>query len=178
MDFSQLCIGRASVRAYRPEPVPNEILLQVLKAGGMAPSACNKQPCVFIVITDAALLQAVKESYPRDWFNTAPQIIIVCGDHSISWKRPDDDKDHCDIDVAIAADHITLQAADLGLGTCWICNFDIKKLTETLKLPSHLEPIVMLPIGYPLNPISIGKKRKAPDELYFENGYQKPLSIG
>lgn len=175
MDFNQLCTERASVRAYRPEPIPNEMLLQVLNAGRMAPSACNKQPWLFIVVDDSELLSQVREAYPRDWFNTAPQVIIVCGDHNASWKRPVDGKDHCDIDVAIAVDHLTLQAADLGLGTCWICNFDSQKVVALLNLPPHLEPVAMLPIGYPAAPAPSEKNRKTTNEVFFKNALNYPF---
>ncbi len=176
MDFNQLCIERASVRAYRPEPISDEILLQVLEAGRMAPSACNKQPWLFIVVDDPKILQQVQQAYPREWFNTAPQVIIVCGDHSASWKRPEDGKDHCDIDVTIAVDHLTLQAADLGLGTCWICNFDPQKILALLNLPPHLEPVALLPIGFPAAPSSIDKKRKPMHEVFFKNGWSTPFT--
>ncbi len=175
MNFNQLCIARNSVREYKPTPVPSPIIHQILEAGRMAPSACNKQPWLYIVISDAQLLCKIKETYPRQWFNTAPQVIIVCGDHSASWKRPEDGKDHCDIDVAIAVDHITLQAADLGLGTCWICNFDAKRVTQILDLPPHLEPIAMIPIGYANNSSAVEKIRKPHHDTCFENGWKKPL---
>ena len=55
---------------------------------------------------------------------TAPCVIVICGDHGASWKRKADGKDLCDVDVAITTDHMTLQATELGLATCWICNFD------------------------------------------------------
>jgi nitroreductase len=60
-----------------------------------------------------------------------------------------DGKDHTDIDVSIIIDHMTLAAAEQGLGTCWICNFDALKCAEILQLPSNIEPIAYLPIGYP-----------------------------
>ncbi|NLI61622.1 MAG: nitroreductase, partial [Clostridiales bacterium] len=82
------------------------------------------------------------------WLKQAPVIIVACGDHSQSWKRGDG-KDHCDIDVAIAIDHMTLAAAEEGLGTCWICAFDAELCHEILELPEDMEVIALLPIGYP-----------------------------
>ena len=75
-------------------------------------------------------------------------MIVACGDHRVAWRRRDG-KDHCDIDVAIAVDHVTLAAAALGLGTCWICSFDAFRCAQVLELREHLEPVVLLPIGYP-----------------------------
>ena len=86
--------------------------------------------------------------------------------------KRNDGKDHADIDAAIAADHITLAAASLGLATCWVCNFDKEKLVETLKLPLDYEPIVILPLGYPEDKPDLerhhSKRRKLEDMVYFE----------
>ena len=75
--------------------------------------------------------------------------IIVCKDTSISWKRTTSDgKDFSDVDAAIAAEHICLAAAELGLGTCWVCNFNPDILNKALALPPHIEAIAIFPIGY------------------------------
>jgi nitroreductase len=92
---------------------------------------------------------------------------MICGDHSKAWRRPDG-KGHCDIDAAIAADHMTLAAAELGLGTCWVCNFDTRALHKLLRLPPHVEPIVLLPLGYPADQGDPGRhetKRKKMEEI-------------
>jgi len=162
MEFIQLAKLRYSCRNYDSKPVEQEKLDLVLEAGRIAPSAANLQPWHFIVVRQKENLEKIRKVYPRDWFITAPCVIVLCGDHNLSWKRKDK-KDHCDIDVAIAADHMTLQAADLGLGTCWICNFDVQLCSKLFNLPANLEPIVLLPLGYPLDqsdPDRHGSKRK------------------
>lgn len=78
---------------------------------------------------------------------------MVCGDHSVSWKRADG-KDHCDIDIAIAVTHMTLMATEQGLGTCWVCNFDKQKCIAVLNLPENIEPMVLLPLGYPADVVN------------------------
>jgi nitroreductase len=158
MSFIELAKKRYSVRSYLDKPVEKEKILQVLEAGRIAPSAVNKQPWNFIVITNEATKSKIANTYPRDWFKTAPAIIVVCGDHSKSWKRSDG-KDHCDVDAAIAIDHMTLAAADIGLGTCWVCAFDAAKCHEVLNLPENLEVIALLPIGYPADTAPKNKKR-------------------
>ena len=77
-----------------------------------------------------------------------------------------DGKDHTDIDVAIAVDHLTLAAVDMGLGSCWICNFDARKCAQVLYLPEGVEPIAMVPIGYAATDERPLKKRKSHDELF------------
>jgi nitroreductase len=148
MSFLELARKRYSCRNYQDKPVARETLLRVLEAGRVAPSAVNYQPWKIIIITENEDLARIRDAYPRSWFKTAPVALVLCGDHNRSWKRSDG-KDHCDIDVAILADHITLAAADAGLGTCWICNFDRKKCVDMLNLPENMEPIIILSLGYP-----------------------------
>lgn len=165
MSFIEIAKKRYSVRSYKNMPVEKEKILQVLEAGRAAPSACNLQPWHFVVITEEEMKNRVAEAYPRDWFKSAPVIIAVCGDHSQSWKRRDG-KDHCDVDAAIAVDHMTLAAADLGLGTCWICAFDAEKCHKALDLPGNQEVVVLFPLGYPASDIGGNEKsRKSLDEI-------------
>jgi nitroreductase len=167
MSFLDLAKKRCSVRSYLPKEVEREKLLQVLEAARIAPSACNLQPWQIIVVQNPEKKMELYESYPRQWFAEAPVILVICGDHNQSWKRHDG-KDFADIDIAIAVDHITLAAADLGLGTCWIGAFDEKKCRKALQLPQHLEPIAMLPLGYPEkteSPERHKTRRKSLDEI-------------
>lgn len=147
MLFSDLAKMRFSARSYRPDPVEESKLMSILEAGRIAPSAANYQPWYFIVIRDEKNREKMTEAYTREWFRQAPVMIVICGNHSSSWKRSDG-KDHCDIDIAIAADHMTLAAAELGLGTCWICNFNRNLVAQIINLPENIEPIVILSLGY------------------------------
>lgn len=172
MEFIDLIKSRKSVRSFQRTKVDVQLMLEILEAGRLAPSACNYQPWRFIVVNEPLVLRQIRESYPRDWFATAPQVIVICGDYNESWKRPFDGKDHCDIDISIATDHITLMAASKGLGTCWVCNFNPEKVSEALQLPSNLVPLVLIPIGYPTEAIKPDdKKRKSMDEVVLYNGY-------
>ena len=148
MSFIDLARKRYSVRNYLERPVEREKLLKVVEAGRIAPSAVNNQPWHFIVVDDEETKEQLAGAYPRQWFRKAPTVILVCGDHKQSWKRGDG-KDHCDVDTAIAATHMTLAAADMGLGTCWVCAFDSQKCHSLFNLPRSIEVIALLPIGYP-----------------------------
>lgn len=172
MEFIDLIKLRKSVRSFQKTKIDHQLMLEILEAGRLAPSACNYQPWKFVVVNEPLVLRQIRESYPRDWFAGAPQVIVICGDYSESWKRPCDGKDHGDIDVSIATDHITLMAASKGLGTCWVCNFNPEKVSEALQLPSNLVPIVLIPIGYPTETIKPeDKKRKPIDQVVFYNGF-------
>jgi len=169
MSFLELVKNRYSVRNYKPDQVRDEDLQYILEAGRIAPSAVNYQPWKFIVVQDQKNLEGVYKLYHREWFRQAPLVIILLADHDKAWKRADG-KDHADIDVSIAADHMTLAATDRGLGTCWVCNFDKEKTINHFNLPAHLEPVVFLPVGYPDSKPDINRhneKRKPMDEIVF-----------
>jgi nitroreductase len=168
MDFIQLARSRYSSRKYKQQKVEEDKLNYVLESGRIAPSAANYQPVFFVVVRDENI-ENVRTCYTREWFRTAPICIVICSDHSRSWKRGDG-KDSADIDAAIATDHITLAATSIGLATCWICNFNKPKLAEVLNLPEHIEPVVILPIGYPEDEADTerhAKKRKSLNEIVF-----------
>jgi nitroreductase len=170
MKFIELAKKRYSCRKYDSKPVEDEKLEQVLEAGRIAPSAVNLQPWVFVVIRETENLKKIRSTYHREWFATAPCVIVALGNHEQSWKRQGDGKDHADIDVTIAIDHMTLQAAEIDLATCWVCNFDKQKVMEVLNLPDNLEPVALLPIGYPLDSPHVNRhdsKRKQPEEIVF-----------
>ncbi|WP_094545914.1 nitroreductase family protein [Petroclostridium xylanilyticum] len=175
MSFLELAKRRYSVRDYKDTPVEEEKILQVLEAGRVAPSAVNYQPLYFIVVRDEELRKKILTTYPRNWIASAPVIIVVCGDHSKAWRRADG-KDHCDIDTAIAIDHMTLAATDLGLGTCWVCAFNSMQCHKILGLPSHIEVIALLPLGYPADQADVDRhstKRKKIEEIVYWDGFSK-----
>lgn len=166
--FLDIAKSRYSCRKYDSRPVEAEKLALVLEAGRVAPSAVNIQPWHFFVIQGEAQLKKFHAAYHREWFQTAPCVIVICLDHSQSWKRKVDGKDAGDVDAAICTDHMTLQATELGLATCWVCNFDPAVTGELLELTPEMEPMVILPLGYPLDevdPERHQKKRKAMSEI-------------
>lgn len=150
---------RYSCRSYLPQVPARDTLLAVLDVARLAPSACNRQPWTFVVITDPAILAGVCGCYGRDWLRTAPAVIVAVGHHDLAWHRADG-KDHTDVDLAIAVEHICLAATTLGLATCWICNFDAPRLAALMELPQECEPVAIVPIGYPADADVPEKKRK------------------
>lgn len=166
MDFKELSKSRYSMRNFLPKEVENECLIEIVKAVNNAPSAVNYQPIkLFVLKNDVSLLQKIAGCYHREWIKSAPVIIVVVGLHNSAWKRSSDNKDFTDIDAAIAIDHLTLQATDMGLGTCWVCNFNTSLCKEILQLQTNEEPIAMVPIGYAATDEIPEKKRKTIDEI-------------
>ncbi len=147
--FLELAETRRSVRAYKPDPVPEELLQQVLEAGRLAPSAVNKQPWRFIVVREELNRRSLGAAYAREWFWKAPVIIAVCILPGDAWVRGFDGQNFARVDGALALDHMTLAAAELGLGTCWIGAFDPAAAREILGLPDGVEIVGMTPLGFP-----------------------------
>ncbi len=163
MEFSELIEKRYSVRAYKPDPVEDQVLNQVLEVARLAPTGGNRQPFQLIVIPTAGREAELRRIYDRDWFVQAPLVICACGIPAQSWVRRDG-KNYTDVDVAIVMDHLILAATSLGLGTCWIAAFDPTAAREVLGLPDGVEPIAFTPLGYPADQPK-PKKRKALSEL-------------
>ena len=165
MKFIELAEKRCSIRGYKPDLVPEELLNKILQAGNLAPTAKNLQPFHFIVVRDPAKLDELAAAYPAPFFRQAPVVIVICTEPGKGWTRDRyDDKNYCEVDAAIAIDHMTLAATDLGLGTCWIGAFDPAKVTAAMGLPEGIEPIAMLPLGYP-NEAGRTKTRKPLEKL-------------
>lgn len=149
MNFLELAKKRRSVRSYTSQTVEDEKLHYLLECARLAPSAVNRQPWHFFVVKSEEKKHRLRQCYARDWFAQAPLYIVICADDANAWVRQADGKNHADIDAAIAIEHLCLAAADLGLGTCWVCNFDVVKCSELLALPSNQRPVAILPVGYP-----------------------------
>lgn len=163
MELLELAKKRYSVRAYKPDPVEDKKLQQVLEAACLAPTAANRQPFQLVVITAKGKEAGLGRIYGRPWFAQAPIVICACGIPSQGWVRKDG-KNYYEVDVAIAMDHLTLAAADLGLGTCWIAAFDPVAAKEILGIPDDVVPVAFTPLGYP-NDQPKEKKRKSIGEL-------------
>lgn len=150
MNFYELIEQRESIRDYNPKkPVEKEKLLRILQAGRLAPSAANRQPWKFLIVSSPETLQKVKECYHKPWFQDAPLILIVTGNEEESWQRSYDGYNSIETDLTIAMDHIILAAAYEGIGTCWIAAFDPFILQEKLNLKDNERVFAMTPIGYP-----------------------------
>ena len=163
MEFSDLIQARYSVRAYKPDPVEDEKLEQVLQAARLAPTANNQQPFQFIVIRTAGREDELGRIYGRKWFVQAPLVICACGLPDKCWVRHDGRR-YWDVDTTIAMDHLILAAANLGLGTCWVAAFNVPAARDVLGLPDDVEPLAFTPLGYPADEPG-GKTRKPLSDL-------------
>lgn len=147
MDVLALSRERFSARKFTAEPVSQDDLDYILETVRMAPSACNRQPWKFVVVKSDDARQRLQQCYDREWFRSAPLYIIGLCQTDDCWVRPCDQKPHGDIDLAIATEHLCLAATERGLGSCWVCNYDVDRLRESFPYPGY-EPVVIVPIGH------------------------------
>ena len=147
MEFEKLALARYSLRKFSDRPVEPEKLTLILKAAQSAPTAHNLQPQhIFVLKSQEALEKADRCSGVH--FHP-PVMLVVTYDAARAWKREGDGKNHGEIDAAIVAAQMMLQAADLGLGTTYVGMFDPKALLREFPQMKGLNPIALLPLGYP-----------------------------
>jgi nitroreductase len=162
-DFLELVKARYSCRNYQPTGVEQEKLDYIMECVRFAPSAVNKQPWLFHIVSSEEEKAKLQQCYNRDWFITAPMYIMASILHDEEWVRSDG-KHHGNIDIAIAVEHLCLAATYEGLATCWVCNFDATLCKEMFDLPENEEPAVIIPLGYAADEMK-PKSRKAKDEI-------------
>lgn len=158
MEFLDLAKARCSIRSFQEKPVEDDAIDSILEAARVAPSACNMQPVRLIVVKDEEGLAKVGKAAN---IYGAPLAIIVCADHTKAWRRSYDGKSSSDIDASIVCDHMMLEAADLGLGSVWICAFDPKALRRDFGIPETGEPVNLLAIGYPAGDVKSPSRHDA-----------------
>jgi len=181
MKFIELVGKRESTRKYLSKPVPRDLIDQCLEAARLAPSACNSQPWSFIIVDDPETKNKIVKKtmsglYSLNTFVAeAPVVIVAITEKSKYAARMGGtlrNVKYSLIDMGIACDHLTLQAAELGLGTCWLGWFNERALKKVLGLGKEVKIDVVLSMGYPAEPIpSRGKIRKSLEEIrhYFQS---------
>ena len=155
---------RKSVREYLDKPVEDEKLNAILEAARLAPSAGNRQEWRFVVVRDSKTRRRLAEAANNQTFiGQAPVVVAACAETDNHVMR-------CGqlcypIDVAIALDHMSLAATELGLGTCWIGAFNEQKVKEILGIPEEIRVVQLMPLGYPSDPSLIRKSRLQLDRI-------------
>ncbi len=160
MDFYEVIKKRRSVRKYRPDPIPAEVLNRILEAGRIAPSAKNLQPWHFIVVSDAQIKKELAAACRNQmWMADAGVIICGCADEKNCYAKLGSLGLSFQVDLAIALDHMILAATAEGLGTCWIAAYNEAEVKRVLKIPENLRVVCLTPVGYPAEtPIDRGRK--------------------
>jgi len=166
---------RYSVRSYRPDPVPDEAIEQIIEAARWAPSGANHQPWEFIVVKDRDRIQRLGDVFRREeislregdtkfkwpqysYVGEAPCLIVVCADprvkRVINRPRPPENREKTFLfSLAAAVEHMHLAAFSLGLGAIWLTIQEIdayeQELRQLLQVPDPIRISVVFPLGYP-----------------------------
>lgn len=139
---------RKSVRHYLDKEIPEDVLREVLEAARLAPSASNRQNWKFVLVQDKELRQQLIQASRRQRFvGEAPVVIAGCATNT-HHIMPNGVPSY-PVDLSIALDHVSLQAADLGLGTCWIGAFEQEGVKEILHIPEKVTIVCLMTLGYP-----------------------------
>ncbi|MEI7961069.1 MAG: nitroreductase family protein [archaeon] len=151
MDAIKCIMTRRSIRKYSDKKVPSAIVKKILSSAMQAPSAMNEQPWEFITITDQEVLSKVPAvSVWAQMAAKAPLVIVVCINHKRENMLA---KGYGIQDCFAATQNILLASHSLGLGAVWCaCAPDEKKMQkmrEIIGIPAHVDPLCIIPIGYP-----------------------------
>ena len=170
MDALQTILQRRSLRKYRGEAIPAEHLRQILEAGRQAPSAANRQPWHFVIVSDPEQKRRLAQACNGQiWLADAACILVGVGLPSVSekWYR---------VDVAIAMENVALAARSLGYGTCWIGAFRPDEVKTLCGLPEGAEVVACMPIGVP-EAWPEARERKEWTAVFSRDRYGEPLDL-
>jgi nitroreductase len=174
MAFLELAGKRRSVRSYRSDPVPRELIDRCLEAARLAPSACNSQPWSFLVIDAPAIRREfVEAAYSglhsmNSFAKEAPVHIAVIREKAKAaarWGGFVKGVDFTLIDIGMACEHLLLQAAEEGIGSCIMGWFDQRSVKKVLGLPGSARVDLLICLGYPKENGPAPKKRKTLEEI-------------
>ncbi|MBW2644712.1 MAG: nitroreductase family protein [Deltaproteobacteria bacterium] len=165
MDFYEVIRTRRSIRSYKADAIPEEVLQRVMDAARIAQSGSNRQPWHYIIITDK---ERIKEMVPlcanQVFIAQAPVLIVACG-MNLNTNRGGYMGDFgMLVDVSISFSQLTLAARVEDLGTCWIGSFNNDGLKKYLEIPDDVQVVALTPLGYP-----------AESGAFFENATKKGM---
>jgi nitroreductase len=159
---------RRSIRRYRPDPVPDEMVENLLEAGRWAPSANNLQPWTFIVVRERAMREQIAAyadyvGSHRVHIAEAPLLIVLCGVVEDRVYR-----EFLNGDVGMAGLQMMLQANAMGLGTCWVGGLERKAIAGMLRIPNYLEIVSLLTVGFPAEDPEPTPRKSLDEIVYYE----------
>ena len=171
MDVLEAIKGRRSIRAFKNQGVPAEIVEELIDAARWAPSAGNIQPWEFIIVRKPRIKRRLVETALDQMFiEEAPVVIVVCADeerssqgYGVRGKTL-----YCIQDTAAAMQNIHLTAYSLGLGTCWVGAFREEETRKILKIPRGMRPVAIIPVGYPAESPTARMRKSTSQIVHYE----------
>ena len=165
MEFKEVIKNRYSCKKFGNQAVEEEKLTAVLEAGRLAPTAKNLQEQHVYVLQSADALAKIDAVTPCRY--GAPVVLVVAFDKNNVFTYPGGKRDSGAEDAAIVATHMILAAANEGLDSCWVNNFDSEKAAKALSLPENEEILMLMDIGHAAEgagPLENHGRRKALSE--------------
>lgn len=142
---------RTSIREFTSQPVAKDTLDILVKAGMAAPSAMNKQPWAFVIVTEKEVLDSLNAKHPYANLKTATAAIIVCGNMDKTIEGAG--REYWVQDCSAATENILLAAHGLGLGAVWCGVYPVEErisdVSGVLQLPETIIPLNIITMGYP-----------------------------
>lgn len=172
MDFEKIIEERYSVRSFKNEHLPKEVVDKILEAGHKAPTGCNFQPQRILVLNSDESIEKLRDCTKCHF--GAPCAMLVCHNKDESWKRVYDGALSSPVDAAIVATHMMLAAHNEGVGVCWVMHFNPEKMRQTYNIPENYEPTALLVMGYPsedAKPIEMHYKFRPMSETVFYDSF-------
>jgi len=166
MNVEEAIRARRSIRKYEHRMIPKEVLEQLLEAARLAPSSSNRQAWTMLVVQDEELKQRLAlVSGNQDFVAECSAYVVGVAQRGVYYST---------VDMAIALDHLSLRAVELGLGTCWIGDFQPEEVSRILGIPDEREVTICMTVGYPAtNPRA--HPRKPLTKLFRGDGWEKDL---
>ncbi len=166
MSVMEAILQRKSIRAYQDKPIEQEKLEKILEAGRLAPSATNQQAWKFVVVTDPALRHELVAACRNQAFvEQAPVVMVLCADEvrDMACGQP-----ARTIDCSIALSYMQLQAAELGIGSCWLGAFSAPDVAKLLKIPAGFQVVAVSPFGYPAEEGRVRSRKPMEDIVRYD----------
>ena len=163
---------RYSVRNFKTEHLPDEVIDKILEAGHLAPTGCNYQPQRILVLNTDEAISKLRDCTKCHF--SAPTAMLICHNKEESWVRKYDGALSSPVDGAIVTTHMMLAAHNEGVGCCWVMHFDPAAMRESFNIPENIEPVALLVMGYPAEdakPIEMHYKTRPIDEVIFYDSF-------
>jgi nitroreductase len=171
MEVLEAIKGRRSIRAFKNQNVPTEIVKKLIDAARWAPSAGNIQPWEFVIVRKPETKRRLAEAaLDQSFIEEAPVVIVVCANENRSSEgyALRGKTLYCIQDTAAAIQNIHLAAYSSGLGTCWIGAFKEEEAREILKIPQGIRPVAIVPVGHPDEVPSPRSRRPLNQMVHYE----------
>lgn len=172
MDFLKLAADRYSVRKFKEDHLPKDVIDNIIKAGHLAPTGCNYQPQRILVINSDESVEKLKKCTKCHF--DAPCAFLVCYNRDETWTRPYDGALSAPVDASIVATHMMLEAASIGVGSTWVMHFNPAAMKEEFNIPEAIVPAALLVMGYPADdakPLNLHTEYKNIDDVVFYDSF-------